>query len=279
MTEIDLRAKLSTAIDEVFPADSAALLELLHLEIDLSTIFDDLRDAAAGQGVVATVGTTNELRALLLTNPYVDYGSLTPVGPSLRLVSNNCPKKFCLGIDLDREAEGGDGMRIRLLSWTGTWPNCEFEEDAGVASIHEFFDRLIKEIAVEAQASRAMAAIKEEQGFHTAEAIVAPGSTTFWDRTAAVLFLFSTIISASMTSSKGLIAGCLIVGALLFCTGLLRLKWASDTQGVAPGYFSGTWRVFVAVVLVTTPTIYSLMIMAADISIAPDCRIVHCSTF
>lgn len=277
MTEIDLRAKLSTAIEEVFPADSAALHELLPLEIDLSTIFEDLRDAAAGQGVVATVGTTNELRAILLTNPYIDYGSLTPVGPSLCLVSNNCPKKFCLGIDSDQDAAGGDGMRIRLLSWTGTWPNCEFEEDAGVASIHDFVDRLIKEIAVEAQATRAMAAIKEEQGSHTAEEIVSPGSTIFWDRTAAVLFLFSIIVSVSMTNSRSLVAGCGIAGALFMWTGLRNLKWASDTQGIAPRYSSGMLRIFVAALLLVAPPLND--VLHQDISIAPDCSIVHCSTF
>lgn len=213
--KIDFGAKLSSAIDKVFPPETPPLSELSDLGFDLATLFEDLRDAAVEQGIVVELGTTNEMRALLLTRPYIDYGSLTPVGPSLRLVLDGAVKKFCLGIDPDSDADGGDGMKIRLLSWTGTWPKCEFEEDLGVSSIDEFFDRLVGEIAVATQAKRAVSAIKKEQACQSMDALVAPGSTTFWDSAAAVLFMFSLILSASTTDPRGVVAGCLIAGCLL----------------------------------------------------------------
>jgi hypothetical protein len=278
MTSIDFKQKLAAAIANVFPGDRIVLPELFEQDVDLTNLFDELKEAADECGTAVAIGTVNELRALLLSDPYMAHGSLTPIGPSLRISWHGKLKKFCLGVDSDCDLEGGDGKKLRLLSWSGQWPDCSFDEDRGVGSIEEFFDELVEEIAAIQHEAQTVARIYEERD-HRSLQTTPPGSTSFWDRAACVCLLAAILLSTYASNGEVFVTGAFMAGILLFWTGLLNLKWASETLGVAPKYSDGLWRVAVGAGLTAIPAINGMLVSSFPLS-PIDCDIISaCSGF
>jgi hypothetical protein len=279
MADIDFKQKLSSAHEKAFLVEHAISREFIEQDVDLDRLFVELCYASEDRGAEVSVGTIDELVAVLSSDPYMPKGSLTPVGPSLALSWHGRIRKFCLGVDQDCDQEGGDGKKLRLLSWSGRWPDCTFEADVGVASIEEFFDRLVEEVAVIQQEAQTISRINEERDRRSKAAQVPPGSTIFWDRTAGVLLLAAIILSVHAGEGKTFGVGTLISGLLLFWTGLRNLKWAAETEGKAPKYGEGAWRVLLGAALVAMPALSAMLVTDISISPAIDCNVMACPGF
>jgi hypothetical protein len=186
-------------------------------------------------------------------------------------------RKFCLGVDFDCDLDGGDGKKLRLLSWSGCWPDCTFDGDRGVSSIEEFFDELVEEITAAQQQAETVARIYEERDRRSLQAIKPPSSTSFWDRAAGICLLAAIILSVYAADGKILLAGGSISGIVLLWTGLLNLKWQSESS--RPMWSRGWWRVAAGAGLIAMPAINGMLVNDINISAAINCNIAACPGF
>ncbi len=270
MTSIDFRQKLHD-IHKAF--DDHGGSEDLLSGVDINRLFLELCDASEDRGADVSVGTVDEIRALLLADPESIHGSLTPIGPSLKLAWNGKVRKFCLGVDTDATDEGGDGRALRLLSWTGTWPEIDFDMDCGVETIDAFFDALVMEVAAIQQEAQAVARIIEagkpdksarpylENGTKVGNYLALAGLVTF------VFPLALWLITAlSPDYGKLVVAGLTLGGLMFFASGFHNLKHAAETFGEEVRYSEGVWRVLVGAGLIAIPALTAMMTTTVYIS-------------
>jgi hypothetical protein len=273
MTSIDFRQKLHDAHAEVFAGDRLIIADLLNEDVDLDRLFLELCDAAEDRGAEVSVGTVDELRALLLADPDGLHGSLTPVGPSLKVVWNGKVRRFCLGVDPDASAEGGDGFRLRLLSWKGTWPGVEFDMSRGVKTIDELFDALVCEVAAIQQEAQAVARIIDdgkprksaplhlENGTKVGNYLALAGSVSF-----VVPLALWLVAAFSLDYGKLVVAGLSLGGLLFVASGFHHLKHAAETSGQEVRYSEGIWRLLIGAALIAIPALVSMMTTTVYIS-------------
>lgn len=272
MTSIDFKQKLHDAHLEVFRGEREIILDFFNEDIDLDKSFLELCDAAEGRGGDVSVGTVDELRAILLSDPMILHGGLTPVGPSLRLSWQGKVRKFCLGVDPDAALEGGDGRKLRLLTWSGDWPACHFEDDRGVASMDEFFDLLVGEVAVIQQEAQAVSRIMRpgtREGL--AAPPMAPEALSFLDYVAAAIALVAVVLLPASAEifklSSIILAVSSAAGLLLMFAGLWHLKIAAENPSGRFG--EGLWRVTVGAGFIAAICLWS-MLTTAPVWIGPD---------
>lgn len=271
MTSIDFKQKLHDAHIEVFRGEREVILDFFNESIDLDKSFLELCDAAEGRGGDVSVGTVDELRAILLSDPMILHGGLTPVGPSLRLSWQGKVRKFCLGVDPDAALEGGDGRKLRLLTWSGDWPACHFEDDRGVSSVDEFFDVLVGEVAViqqEAQTVSRIVGVGSEEP--VAISSPAPSPLAFLDHMIAVLSPLAIALLFSYAEivkpSDLLLGASSAAGIMLMISGLWHLKLAAETP--FGKYGDGIWRILAGAGFIAAISIWN-MLTTAPVWISP----------
>lgn len=269
MNDIDFRRKLQDAhqsIDDLSGADELSGL-------DLNRMFLELSDAAEVQGADVSVGTSDELLALFLADVDGLHGSLLPIGPSLRLTWNGKVRKYCVGLDPRNAKDGGDGWNLKLLSWSGTWPDIEFDMDLAVESIEDFFDALVCEVAVIQMEAQAVARIVEgdkprqperlflENGTRIGNYLALAGLVTF-----AVPLALWIVAALSPDYEKMVVAGLALGGFIFLASGFHNLKRAGDTSGKEVRYSEALWRIAVGVGLIAIPALANIMTTTVYIS-------------
>lgn len=271
MTEIDFRQKLHDAHQAIVDLDNVEELS----GADLDRLFLELCDAAEDQGADVSVGTSDEIRALFLADVDCLHGSLLPIGPSLKLAWNGKVRKYCLGLDPMNAEDGADGWNLKLLSWSGTWPDIEFDVDLEVDSIEDFFDALVCEIAVIQMEAQAVARIIEdgrrvksapqhlENGTRIGNYLGLAGLVAF------VVPLALYLVSAISPNYGKLIMGGFALGGLLFlASGIHNLRRAAETYGKEVRYSEALWRIAVGAGLIAIPALAGMM--TTTVYISPD---------
>lgn len=271
MTEIDFRQKLHDAHQAIVDLDNVEELS----GADLDRLFLELCDAAEDQGADVSVGTSDEIRALFLADVDCLHGSLLPIGPSLKLAWNGKVRKYCLGLDPRNAEDGADGWNLKLLSWSGTWPDIEFDVDLEVDSIEDFFDALVCEVAVIQMEAQAVARIAEgdkprqperlflKNGTRIGNYLALAGLVTF-----AVPLALRVLAALSPNYEKMALAGLTIGGFIFLASGLHVLKRASETFGKEVSYSEALWRLAVGVGLVAMSALAN--IMTSTVYISPE---------
>lgn len=268
MTSIDFRQKLHDAHQAMDDLDGVEELS----GVDLDRLFLELSDAAEDQGADVSVGTSDEIRALFLADVDCLHGSLIPIGPSLKLAWNGKVRKYCLGLEPKNAENGADGWNLKLLSWSGTWPDIEFDMDLEVESIEDFFDALVCEVAVIQMEAQAVARIIEGGKPRRSEPVCLENGTRIGNYLAlagVVAFVVPLIIAAiSLDYGKLVLAGAAIGGLLVIASGLHNLKHAAETFGKEVRYSEGLWRVTVGAGLFALPVLANMM--TTTVYISPD---------
>jgi hypothetical protein len=269
MTSIDFRQKLHDAHQAI--ADLDGIDELSG--VDLDRLFLELSDAAEDQGADVSVGTSDEIRALLLADFECLHGSLIPVGPSLGVAWNGKVRKYCLGLDPKNSEDGADGWNLKLLSWSGTWPDIEFDMDLEMETIEDFFDALVCEVAVIQMEAQAVARIVDggkprkperpflKNGTKIGNYLALAGLVTF------VVPIALWVVTALSPDYGNLVVRGLALGGLLFmASGFHNLKHAADSCGQEIRYSQGLWRVLAGAVLIAIPALTAMMTTTIYIS-------------
>lgn len=271
MVSIDFRQKLHDAHKAIEDIDGIEELA----GVDLDRLFLELSDAAEDQGAEVSVGTSDEVRALLLADVEGHHGGLVPVGPCLKLAWNGKVRKYCLGVGPRDAGDGAEGRSLKLLSWSGTWPVVEFDMDLEVETISEFFDVLVSEVASIQMEAQAVARIVEGDGYGQPELPTLKHGTRIGNRLALaglVTFLvplaFWLAEAFSPDYEKMLLVGLTIGGLLFLASGLHNLKHAAESYGQEIRYSVGIWRVAAGAIMVAFPALVS--VMTTTIYIAPD---------
>lgn len=269
MTDIDFRQKLHDAHQAIVDLDNVEELS----GADLDRLFLELGDAAEDQGADVSVGTSDEIRALFLADVDCLHGSLLPIGPSLKLAWNGKVRKYCLGLDPRNAEDGTDGWNLKLLSWTGTWPDIEFDMDLEVESIDDFFDALVCEVAVIQMEAQAVARIVEggkprqpesrflENGTRVGNYLALAGLLTF-----AVPLALWIVAALSLDYGKVVVAGLSLGGLLFLASGFHNLRRAAETYGKEVRYSEALWRLAVGAGLIAIPALAAMMTTTVYIS-------------
>lgn len=268
----DFEKMLSDARIQATRPESDALRDLIGQGVELETLFQEFASAAEDHGIDVSVGTCDELRALLQADSYAAQGSLAPFGPSLQLSWHGRRRTFCMGVDGDADKEGGDDTKTRLLTWSGVWPDCTFEDDLGVASVEEFFEALAAEVASIQQDAQVLSRIKQQQR------ATSPEVSTLWtDRVSNGLFVLAIFFALASTcphihTEKLAVPALFVAGLLKMIAGFRKLIWASEVAeaGGVPKWGKGVRRIFFGALLVAAPTFVAMLEGGPGISPAFD---------
>jgi hypothetical protein len=270
MTSIDFRQKLHDAhkaIEDLNDIDELS-------GVDLDRLFLELSDAAEDHGADVSVGTSDEIRALLLADFECLHGSLIPVGPSLKVAWNGKVRKYCLGLDPKNSEDGADGWNLKLLSWSGTWPDIEFDMDLEMETIEDFFDALVCEVVVIQMEAQAVARIVEDRSRKPDRPLLENGTRLGNYLALAGLIAFVVPLGlwtvASLSPDYGRIAASgLFFGGLLFgASGFHNLVRATVTSGNEVGYLEGVWRILLGAFLLVMQIV--VFVMSNTITISSD---------
>lgn len=269
MTSFDFRQKLHDTHKAIEDLDGIEELA----GVDLDRLFLELSDAAEDQGADVSVGTSDEIRALLLADFECLHGRLIPVGPSLKLAWNGKVRKYCLGLGPKNAEDGADGWNLKLLSWSGTWPDVEFDTDLEVETIEDFFDALVCEVATIQMEAQAVARILDggkprkpehpflENGTKIGNYLALAGLVAF---VVPLALWFVTALSPDY--GKLIVAGTAIGGLMFFASGFHNLKHAAETFGEEVRYSEGVWRILVGAGLIAIPALTAMMTTTVYIS-------------